>query len=1198
MDTGRFELLSQLSAGPDGVAYAAFDPDAGETVALHVLSCLEDDPIRRASLVRQVRLLELADTPSVVKLCCADFNADPSYVVTECPPELTLETVGGGAFRDSPTELLTSAQQIALAVTELHRVGLVHGRLTPDRIWWDGKRPLLDALPVENGRFPLAQDAALSEWLLDPLGAESGPSGGIYCLAGLICWLAFDDLPVGKLPPEFIEGLDFRWAQDHRTTSAAKRLRKLLTEMVSADDVDRPGAREVADRLGSINGVLRESVVDRTMETSKTGLSDATQIRPPEETPMPEQIGRFKILHLLGQGGMGAVYKAEDPLDGKTVALKVLKPAIAADPKDRRRFLKEARVLGEVRSPHVTQLIEANEDNGVAYIALEFVSGPSVGSYLTETGAFEEVPALTIVADVAKALSEAHRLGIVHRDIKPDNILLSRDDAPTSDTDEPGESGYRGRLTDFGLARHQDQSESMSVTQTGTVLGTPLYMAPEQWKGSTVDPRADVYSLGVTLYYMLAGQPPFMSDQMSALMSKHLSEPVPPLQRQNDNISDAIVTIVEKAVAKDAADRYQDAAELLEDIERVLKGEPTSIVLHPQLPAAVDAEAFMTWEFQWELSGTPADLWPHVSNTDRFNRAMGLPPATFRTEVDPVVGTRRFGETKIGPVRLAWEEHPFEWIEGRRFGVLREFSSGPFVWFISTTELSERPTGGTLLTHSIRIEPRGVMGRFATKLQMGRQTRNSLDRLYRRIDQVVASQSQDDDVFEDRRRSRPAAQQRMSERIESLIDAGTNPDAAERLGQFLLEAPDQEVARIRPIVLARRFELAERDVIECCLRGARNGILSLLWDVLCPICRVASDVKDSLQALSEHEHCPACSIDFESDLSANVELIFRAHPEVRVVRTGTYCIGGPSNFPHIVAQTRLRPDERVKWNLAMPPGGYRLRSPHLPYTIDFHVGESRGVSRWEVDLGGPRPENPPPLDPSRQEILLHNQAGQETLVRVERTVVRDDALTAAQASSLALFRDLFPNEVMRPGQLANVARVTLLALSVERLESIYNSLGDTGTFAIVHDCVQIAEDLIRDAGGAVVKITSSGFLAAFDDPAAAIDAAINLMRAVQASESARGLPVKLALHRGDAMLTTINDRLDYFGMTVNSVFALLTEGDSNEVLLTQSVAGDPGVATAIQESGLRCEIVPKRTIGPGKDPVLRLFSPGQVETGH
>jgi serine/threonine protein kinase len=362
--------------------------------------------------------------------------------------------------------------------------------------------------------------------------------------------------------------------------------------------------------------------------------------------------------------------------------------------------IKEGQLLAKLNSPYVTRLIEANEDNGVAYLAIEFVDGSSVADLLKEKPQLDERLALSIVCDVA------HGHEIIHRDIKPDNILLSWS----------GNELPKARLTDFGLAREVDQSESMELTQAGTLCGTPFYMSPEQWTGAKkVDSRSDIYGLGATLYRMLADRPPFEATQMAKLMAARLKEAPPALQKHNPSVNDGLVAIIEKSLAKDCDDRYSDTGELLEDLERLLRGEASTMVLHPQLPEKADQQDFMSWEFQWELESNREQLWEYVSNTDRFNRAMGLPPATFRTETAPGVGVRRFGETHLGPFSLKWEEHPFEWIQGRRFGVLREFSNGPFILFMSITELSDRPEGGTLLKHPFRIEPRGLIGRVASK---------------------------------------------------------------------------------------------------------------------------------------------------------------------------------------------------------------------------------------------------------------------------------------------------------------------------------------------------------------------------------------------------------------------------------------------------------------------------------------------------
>jgi serine/threonine protein kinase/class 3 adenylate cyclase len=1276
VDTGSFELLKQRSGGRDGIVYVARDPVQGVTVDLRMLTGLAENAGRMADLKRRLQLLKLVNHPGILNCVEAVLQGDSPFVATEPAPDQSLLARGSEAFQSEPIEALKLLEKLAEIVGAAHRVGMTHGELSPLTVYLE-ETPRVDLLQIEDGLIGTAPDGWNDTEFRDQSEASPTPASDVFSLGAILCWLVSGAAPAGPVvdrsKPEgdgqddsgdsvdqelSVDDLEneppIDWSGSEQLRVSKNSLRPLLCQMIHDDELLRPTALDVARKLRGMIQVLADSVCDQTMISNPDFESTNVFDSPGSAAPKPTQLGRFVIHNELGEGGMGTVYRAEDLADGQIVAIKTLRASIAEKIENRRRFVKEGRLLAKVNSPYVTQLIEANEDNGVAFIAIEFVDGASVNDLLKKEGQLDERLALSITCDVVKALDVAHQHGIIHRDVKPDNILLSwpnkdagdteqvtsdpvgdsdsdsvaeddvsesgvsESDVSESDVSESGvsesgvsesgsiESGMdeaangasrngegelpRARLTDFGLARQVEQSESMQVTRAGAVLGTPLYMAPEQWTGSSeVDARTDLYSLGATLYRMLAGRPPFEAGDLAKLMSRHLNDPPPPLQKHNAAVSDGVVTIVEKTLAKDPQDRYSDAGELLEDLERLLRGEASSMVLHPQLPALADQQRFMTWEFQWDLESSPAQLWPYVSNTDRFNRAMGLPPATFRTESAPGIGVRRFGETSIGPLTLAWEEHPFEWIQGRRFGVLREFSKGPFIWFISITEMSDRPGGGTLLKHSFRIEPRGITGRIASKIQMGRQTRNSLDRLYRRIDRVAVSESRDsEDAFEVANRLKSSQRRRLDDCIGALIDAGADVKAADQLAQFLLEAPDAEVSRIRPIPLARRLNLDERLVIDVCLLAVKHGVLKLLWDILCPVCRVPSTVHETLKELQEHEHCEACNLDFEADFSESIELIFAVHPEIRATKTGTYCIGGPANFPHIVAQTRIRPGERMKWPLSLEAGKYRLRSPQLAFAMDVSVDDGIGVRRWDADLGGSTQPNPPTLSSGRQTLTLNSQMPHELLVRLERSAARDDALTAAQASSLARFRELFPNEVMAPGQLANVTRVTLLALSVGQLEAIYDSHGDSGTFAVVHECLRLADEVVRDAGGAVIRIIGEGFLAAFEEPAGAVQVALSLPSRFASSESTSGLPMRIAIHRGDAMLTTINGRLDYFGMTVNNVFELLNSAEFGDLLITQSVAADPVVADLLTSNNRHAEVIRHQQIGPRREPVQRL----------
>jgi serine/threonine protein kinase/class 3 adenylate cyclase len=892
------------------------------------------------------------------------------------------------------------------------------------------------------------------------------------------------------------------------------------------------------------------------------------------------RLGRFRLLEQIGQGSQGVVYRAEDTADGSIVAIKVLRPEWASRREVLRRFRKEARILAEVNNPNVVNLLEYNEDAGVAYLVLELVTGRSLHELLARGKLLDEPLALAIASDVARGLREAHKRGIVHRDVKPGNILLlDPAPAPPVAATQGGSvlrTHLRVKLSDFGLARHLVESESLALTEPGALLGTPQYMAPEQCTGRMVDPRTDVYALGATLFHMLASRPPFVAESRDQLYELHCHEPPPPIEKYNPAASPGVGQVVARALAKAPEDRYADAGAMLRDLERLLHGEPTAITIHPITPSC-DPREILHYDFRWELRASPRQLWPLVSNTERVNRAVGLPVPRFSARYDADHGVRRFGTfRKLGLV-VDYEEHPFEWVEPRRFGVLREFSRGPFRWYTSVVELHARPGGGTTLFHRVRVMPRGVLGRVAAPWEIGHKGRWVLDRIYRRIDAALTGrlgQLASVDPFEGPAVLSAARRRRLDVLLDTLAGLGIDPAVVERLDDFLAHAPAQEVARIRPLTLARCWGLDPNSVVSACLHGAREGLLTLLWDILCPTCRLSCEIKDTLRAIRDHGHCVACHLDFRLDFADSVELIFRAHPEVRDVDTGTYCIGGPAHSPHVLAQVRVAPSERLELELALPEGSYRLRSPQLPWSIDFRVHTAASTRYWDLTLSqGPPPELSRILASGGQLLALTNDYERELLVRVERTALRDDALTAARASALALFRDLFPGEVLSPGQLVSLATVTLLVTDLDRADELYEKLGDARAFGVIHEHFRLLEDAIRRAGGAMVKTVGEGVITVFGDPSAAVRVGLELPSLMARGTTTRGLRIRAAIHRGAATAATLNDRLDYFGATVRQATRLLQIAPGGGLVLSRELAADPQVATLLEAHGHEGEIL-------------------------
>ena len=268
-------------------------------------------------------------------------------------------------------------------------------------------------------------------------------------------------------------------------------------------------------------------------------------------------LGGYRLVRPLGSGAMADVYLAEQASLGRQVAVKVLRTATALRPAAVERFEQEARAAASLVHGHIVQIHEVACVDGVHFLAEEYVAGPSLGVWLAARGPLDAWQAIVVLAQVGSALARAADRGIVHRDIKPDNLLLT----PAGEV----------KVADFGLARVL--SENLELTHDGTTLGTPLYMSPEQGQGRPVDTRSDLYSLGATVYHLMAGRPPFAGSSALAVVMAHVQEPLRPLAEVRPDLPVGLCRIVERLLAKDPDARFQSPRDLLQavdELERLL----------------------------------------------------------------------------------------------------------------------------------------------------------------------------------------------------------------------------------------------------------------------------------------------------------------------------------------------------------------------------------------------------------------------------------------------------------------------------------------------------------------------------------------------------------------------------------------------------------------------------------------------------
>lgn len=585
--------------------------------------------------------------------------------------------------------------------------------------------------------------------------------------------------------------------------------------------------------------------------------------------------------------------------------------------------------------------------------------------------------------------------------------------------------------------------------------------------------------------------------------------------------------------------------------------------------------------FEWHFDQPPHAMWDALADTARFNEAAQLPKHEIEEDLQEDGSVRFYAKAKKGPIDLAWEEVPVEWVDQQWFRHIRLFSKGPLKRLSATLRLESDGKGGTIGHYTLAASAANLFGILLLNTGFFPSAKKSFTSLTVCARDWAAGER--DTKYDTG--SPPTVERGVRERLRSMlgrIESTPNGHGlSHRLADWLLSAQEIDLQAMRPLVLARMWQASERQTIEMCLQAVKEGMLELRWDLLCPRCRGPKLSVTGLDQLPRGAHCDACNIDYDRDFAANVELTFHPAPAIRRILEGEFCLFGPMTTPHVKLQIGLEAGEERDIEAQLEAGDYRVRTLEFggetEYSYDGGPFASVFIARDGISIGQP--------SAAGTIHAVNKTPYRRTLIIEERNWIHD-ALTAHRVTSMQAFRDLFSEQVLRPGDEVAIAQVTLMFTDLKNSTALYEHVGDANAYHLIRDHFAFLSSIVRNHDGCIVKTIGDAVMASFSDPADAVRAAIEIQQNVDSfnrSSDSEDIIIKLGLHGGPCIAVTLNDRLDYFGGTINLAARLQDESQGNDIILSGDLINDPVVAELVTPYAV---VAFKREIKGFDEPVI------------
>ncbi len=557
------------------------------------------------------------------------------------------------------------------------------------------------------------------------------------------------------------------------------------------------------------------------------------------------------------------------------------------------------------------------------------------------------------------------------------------------------------------------------------------------------------------------------------------------------------------------------------------------------------------------LQHSPEQLWPALSNTDQVNAKAGLAPVTIFTRARKVGGSDLTVKTRdLGFLDLAYEELPYEWSAPNYFWVERIYSKGPTAYVSFRVELEALHTGQTEVSVTIGLVPK--LPYFLVKLKLKGILKRMLE-AYREIDLRLIDQTQQaiSAFLEDAVKH----QDKIDKLLVAWEDKSKYSNIPVQVARHLYTAPDSFVRKLRPFELASLYGLDRLETLRFFLRATAAGYFNMSWDLLCPSCKGAKSETMRLSEVTSEVHCDSCGIDFGVRFDDNFELTFYPVQTIRSVEDSAFCAGSPANTAHVVWQKNFWPQERYTEKLKLTPGSYRLRALSMKGNLFFEVAEG-GRSVLELSLEENFKAQANLVLAPEVELQIYNWRNVFQTLKLEDLKWRRDTVSAAYVSSLQDFREMFGSEVLRPGVQLEISNICVMFTDLKDSTALYELEGDAFAFNLVQEHFEIMIDLIKRFEGGIVKTIGDAVMAVFHDPLQAMACALQIhedFKIWNEKHPDRLVILKVGIHKGPCIALTLNNKLDYFGSTINKAARIQGESVGKDIVVSEAFLNEPGV---------------------------------------